>query len=443
MSTKINLTIGDQRLLQASKTRGAANQQALDDRTANKQTAATAEETIAAIGEERPGASLTTNTARRPTAQRKKKEQLRIYAGYQLASRQVAGTENTQSTVWGAPLVNPFTDQWDTRPITNVFSVETRTLEPGFADITDGVKPLSGVQALTIPLNTLTLQWTVRQYFSAPVGSSQFPSTRVGTPPTFPLTWENLRFKNAERLPIRSCTADAIYVSTYLRINNPTPQFLAGINDPNAYDLPIFPARTTTPVPGAFLQKSRSTNFAFNQQVFIDYGIYHKINLTNNTVQSRLLDVTQYSSYSTLFPAYNFYNNLDPADPQRILFRQFIETYPINGASENQLNIWAAGYNDYFYWPHSLNYNPSTGVAFIFADPPNSLHYSIPSPPPTERKLYTKTFDKNLTIPQIYNSLIKSTVYTDTVLEQNGFTFVKTVSSLSTFESVFPVGPDG
>jgi len=71
MSTQINLTIGDQRLLQANKTRTAANQQALDDRTASKQLEQKATEAAeAAAPEQRPGALPDTRTGRRPTAQR-------------------------------------------------------------------------------------------------------------------------------------------------------------------------------------------------------------------------------------------------------------------------------------------------------------------------------------------------------------------------------------
>ena len=73
MSTQINVTIGDQRLLQDNKTRAAANQQALDDRKANKQLEQKATKAAkAANPQETPGALPNTKTDRSPTANRPK-----------------------------------------------------------------------------------------------------------------------------------------------------------------------------------------------------------------------------------------------------------------------------------------------------------------------------------------------------------------------------------
>ena len=53
MTTQINLTIGDQRLLEQLKTRSAANQQALDDRNTAKQTVTEVANQAATAAEER------------------------------------------------------------------------------------------------------------------------------------------------------------------------------------------------------------------------------------------------------------------------------------------------------------------------------------------------------------------------------------------------------
>lgn len=76
MSTQINVTVGDQRLLQANKARTAANQQNLDDRLLAK---ATEEKTAPLVeaqrtAEERPGAIPVRNIPRRPAAQRQTQE---------------------------------------------------------------------------------------------------------------------------------------------------------------------------------------------------------------------------------------------------------------------------------------------------------------------------------------------------------------------------------
>jgi len=76
MSTQINVTVGDQRLLQTNKTRAAANQQNLDDRlTANQTTAALEPELEKKRQEEeQPGAIPVRRIPRRPAAQRRIQE---------------------------------------------------------------------------------------------------------------------------------------------------------------------------------------------------------------------------------------------------------------------------------------------------------------------------------------------------------------------------------
>lgn len=72
MSTQINVTVGDQRLLQANKARTAANQQNLDDRLLAKQTEEKAAPLVEAqrAAEETPGSIPVRRIPRRPAAQR-------------------------------------------------------------------------------------------------------------------------------------------------------------------------------------------------------------------------------------------------------------------------------------------------------------------------------------------------------------------------------------
>jgi hypothetical protein len=73
MSTQINVTISDQHLLQDSKRRAAANQQALDSRTQQQQLEQQAANAIEeASPEERPSDVPSPLLARRPAAQRRK-----------------------------------------------------------------------------------------------------------------------------------------------------------------------------------------------------------------------------------------------------------------------------------------------------------------------------------------------------------------------------------
>jgi hypothetical protein len=78
MSIQINVNISDERLLQDSKRRAAANQQALDDRTQTAKNQQAAEQAAQqATPEERPSAVPDLRLERRPSAQRKR-DQLQL-----------------------------------------------------------------------------------------------------------------------------------------------------------------------------------------------------------------------------------------------------------------------------------------------------------------------------------------------------------------------------
>ena len=146
MSTQINLTIGDQRLLQANKTRTAANQQALDDRTATKQLEQKATEAAeTAAPQEQPGAVPDTRIGRRPAAQRRAEG---LYYGLASAVSDIYNLENpfygtytdaadeVYSEVWAMPYfyIQTYTPRvYTTRTYnyTNTFTTITRTFKAG------------------------------------------------------------------------------------------------------------------------------------------------------------------------------------------------------------------------------------------------------------------------------------------------------------------------
>jgi hypothetical protein len=75
MSTEINITIGDQRLLQESKTRAAANQQSLDSRLEEQRLAEQLTEAVDETTPEDPRSdAFSLQLDRRPAAQRRRKE---------------------------------------------------------------------------------------------------------------------------------------------------------------------------------------------------------------------------------------------------------------------------------------------------------------------------------------------------------------------------------
>ena len=79
MSTEINITIGDQRLLQESKTRAAANQQSLDSRLEEQQLAEQLTEAVDEATPEDPRSdAFSLQLDRRPAAQRRRDKQLQL-----------------------------------------------------------------------------------------------------------------------------------------------------------------------------------------------------------------------------------------------------------------------------------------------------------------------------------------------------------------------------
>lgn len=110
MSTQINVTVGDQRLLQTNKTRAAANQQNLDDRLTENKTAAALEPELKKKRqeEEQPGAIPVRRIPRRPAAQRRAQETALLFYDF-LRFRTVEGSGQS-FTSSGSITVN--TSKW-------------------------------------------------------------------------------------------------------------------------------------------------------------------------------------------------------------------------------------------------------------------------------------------------------------------------------------------
>jgi hypothetical protein len=157
MSTKINVIVGDQRLLQNNKTRAAANQQALDSRTQQRQLEQQASNAI----EEASPSELRSDSPsflfeRRPAAQRRKTGVLPTYTRFSVSDLvpvKVAGTNRFFSTTWQytSPVAGATISETCDNPILGVFTasyvqVETQRLPTRlennvYADVTTRFQP--------------------------------------------------------------------------------------------------------------------------------------------------------------------------------------------------------------------------------------------------------------------------------------------------------------
>jgi len=260
MSTKINVIVGDQRLLQDNKTRAAANQQALDSRTQQQQLEqqATNATEKASSDEFRSGAP-TFVTVRRPAAQRRKTGVLPTYTRFSIADLtpiEVPGTRQSFSTTWQytSPIVGAtFTENCD-NPILGQFTasyvqietqqLSTRLQDNIYADTTTRFQPAlnfnvvytlgSFDQATTIYrplfssytwLAALYITYVQTVYTCQTVLDGQAAGTGISTaffvplfsfnPTAFPRT---IVYSEMTVLtPVLTSSADAVFVSCFVK----------------------------------------------------------------------------------------------------------------------------------------------------------------------------------------------------------------------------------
>jgi len=427
MSSKINITIGDQRLLQEAKTRGAANQQALDSRQQNAKTAADAAAAAEPEQPQRRNGVPEPKVDRRPAAQTKKKKEVVIFAGAQDLDFYIPlDSEQGAATVWNAPYT--LSNAWFEKPISNTYAIDTVRIQPRLNQVFP-----NKTQAYQVPIpfditfRTNDLFWTVRQYFT---NLSASPTTKTGNPPTFPLDWTKLKKFIYYVSMVTSCTETTIYMSNGFRVYYAPPSFLENIDNPNVYKTPTFPAQITDTVPGAYFTRSDGQLFGTAAEyVYTDFGFYYSFDVKTKTHVVRKADITAYTESSKSFPFLTFYQNLSPLDPHADLFNSYISAY-----SPSVQKSFAQAYPKNR-WPSSLRYNRQTGEILVLADAATGYTGSL-------RSLMTRTVAKNLSYTQVKQLLPVATTFPRTVLEANGFTFVKDFNisaGNSLYARVFPV----
>jgi len=250
MSTQINLTIGDQRLLQDNKTRAAANQQALDDRTASKQLEQEATQAAQTAAPERlPGAVPETNIPRRPAAQRRPADKEVAFTTYRYArflatSTFTAGAtqpqwtvirpgiENVNGVINSIDLISTTYDRFD-------YSLQ-RYQAPEFIykwnTDTNTFMSATAVPALSYDNQIRTLNWPTRIVVSRPIIVNP---TRTNDGPAFPIASFNGPWI-VSYVSI-STTASDIYYSALYSYN----AYTSGSKISNNYKpIPYFPSIT-------------------------------------------------------------------------------------------------------------------------------------------------------------------------------------------------------
>jgi hypothetical protein len=326
MSTKINVIVGDQRLLQDNKTRAAANQQALDSRTQQQQLEQQATNAVeeGAADEVRSGAP-TLVTVRRPAAQRRKTGVLPTYTRFSVSNLSPVKLPQTSqffSTTWqytspipGAtisetcdnPTLGQFTasyiqvetQQLPTRADNNVYADITTRFQPtlnfstpyslGFFDQALTVdQPFSGLSSYAW-LVALYINYRQDLYTCQTVLDGQAAGTGISKVFDIPLVSFNPNpFPRAAvyadmrvLTPVVTSNANAVFVSCCIKQKLYQP---AAFRD-------FFPSGYPD-ILGVFVTGKAADWVGFRRALDTVYGYYSRYDRRTKTIQSKTLLLT-------------------------------------------------------------------------------------------------------------------------------------------------------
>jgi hypothetical protein len=450
MSTKINITVGDQRLFQDSKTRAAANQYAFEARTQQQQLE---QQAINAVEQALPSDLANSvpgyRQGRRVAAQSRKKKtasNLQLVGLANLDLRTVAETNRLITASWQAT-----SDPFPAVDVVNRIEVETTEYKP-YAEllIPEADKPITfssfiaGGTPYTVPLNTKQLDWYTAfradNFYITPFNASDNVE-QVRTPPKLPFAWEDLRLVGATlpsvsiqsdfKYTVTSSSADTVYVSTLFRVLFPPDALTFRANDPLYYT--VIANTGVVPFPqGLSISFTRRRLAAFSsQRVYQDIAVYTKINTTTKQMETR------FQSFSVIdtgelgrIPALQFITYLYADDPLRAINLEYLSTLPPEKQQREALA--RIGFYSKYYWPDSINYDRTTGLVVALADTDQS----------TKKDVMNLQLDVNLPYSEVLQRIggdFFSDInnYTRASFERRGFTFVNTVEVASSLAAVY------
>jgi hypothetical protein len=479
MSTQINVAIGDQRLLQQSKTRAAANQQSLDSRLEEQQLAEQLTEAVDETTPEDPRSdAFSLQLDRHPAAQRRRDKpltdddddsddsQLKGLNFVGLANLELSPVPETNQLItipWVAT-----SDPFPFSQAVNLIEVDTVEYLPkaelliqrADTTIASSVSIPGGIP-YTIPLNTKQLDWYTAfraNNFFPSFGGLSGPVEQVRTPPPLPFPWQDLRSVNNSstgtfQYEIISSAADTVYVSTLFRVLFPPSQLTFRADDPLYYTL-ISNFRISPFPRGLSVSLARKTMLYWTKPVefrtdpptinlgaapilvYQDVAVYTKINTKTKQIETRFefFNVVDTKTLG-MVPALQFLTYLYADDPLRAIH---LET--VNNFSEGQRQQQALSrvVSSNFYWPNFINYDKTTGIVVALANTDD----------PNKKDVMNLQLNTNLAYPVVLQ-LIGGEFWSElsnptrASFTQRGFTYVKTVeiiSSLATgYTAVVPV----
>jgi hypothetical protein len=432
MSTKINVIVGDQRLLQDNKTRASANQQALDSRTQQQQLEQQANNAVEEASPEEPASDVPSLLQeRRPAAQRRKTGVLPTYTRFSITNLtpvEVPGTRQSFSTTWqyASPIPGAtFTENCD-NPILGQFTasyvqietqqLSTRLQDNIYADTTTRFQPAlnfnapytlgSFDQATTIfrPLfssytwlTVLYISYVQTVYTCQTVLDGQAAGTGISKAFSVPLVSFNptsfprsvVYSEMTVLTPVLTSNADAVFISCFIK------QKLHEFNGFRG-DYPFgYPA-----IPGVFVDNKSADWVGVNPASDTVYGYYSRYDRKTKTIATKtvLLRQGQVTPFMTIRNI-----NIDKAitPPDFFLFdstRQlFITNMYQDDPRKSVYNTTSSLNTALDVSRNRIAYDNTTGFAYFFTTNKNTGS--------TTNYLYRGRFTPNSDYNAVYTSL--------------------------------------
>lgn len=387
MSTQINVTIGDQRLLQANKARTAANQQNLDDRLLAKQTEEKAAPLVEAqrAAEERPGSIPVRRIPRRPAAQRQTQETALLFYDF-LRFRTIEGSSQSYTSS-GSITVN--TSKWSSSlqnfvyatasyafsyPSLRYQNVQSQPVVYFYGPLKENVAEGNALEPVVSQTgDAYTLYFIVKNTFAwfrqrrsvlrIGAGTSATNQTFVDSFASFPLNYytSEAKFQTA----VQSSTDKFTFVSYMVEYTRNTVSDLDRPAIPYGYLIPPLVPNYAQPVSATDTFTLTTTLTTYTVGVYITtnhtLGIstYRTVNLgqaSTNIPYPNSAGIfepnlffyrTPYTQQQIQQQQIDFIANMDSADPRRAIYEQ---TSRLDYALDTVIN--------------GCMYNPQTGGAY-------------------------------------------------------------------------------
>jgi hypothetical protein len=350
MSTKINVIVGDQRLLQDNKTRAAANQQALDSRTQQQQL----EQQAANAVEEASPEELASDVPnflleRRPAAQRRKKEEIQVgfIGADKLAASYLPETRVDYRQAWEeiyfSRVIIPFGPEiifTDVNPRVNTYIYYTGGLHPIFNLVEKQSKTSTNQKTTLLTFPSYPVYYDIAE-MDFTVRTLNFIKERTGTvlqvpstAPALPLDINSIKRTRTIYTSFNS-NSGKIYYSALLRIYKASDTVIENYSKSdfyhtrtNIFNIGILglstgvffslksPARSV-PIPAGASSSEPLTDFIYTQlnyrnsaayldavrslpydykpgfAAYDDIGIYTVYDLNTNTTTTRNVNISE------------------------------------------------------------------------------------------------------------------------------------------------------